>query len=374
MLGGEKRLFTPGPINTSSAVKQAMLKDLGSREDAFIQVVSEIRAGILNVAGVSREDGYEAIPIQGSGTYAIEAVLATVVGPDDRLLILVNGAYGQRMVEIAECYRLKHDVYQVQENQIHELSGVESILTSSRFTHLAVVHCETTTGILNPIEQWGTIAKIRKCKFIVDGMSSFGGVPIDFTTAQIDYLVSSSNKCLQGVPGFAFVVARRESLLEAKHKPRSVSLNLLQQLLGFERNGQFRFTPPTHVLLAFLQALRELEDEGGVEQRALRYKTNHRILCDGMRDLGFREYVPLVLQSDIITAFLYPDNSNFDFQEFYRCLSEQGMLIYPGKLSKADCFRIGNIGHLYPKDVVELLIAIEKVMSEMQINLLSRRM
>jgi 2-aminoethylphosphonate-pyruvate transaminase len=177
-------------------------------------------------------------------------------------------------------------------------------------------------------------------------------------------LISSSNKCLQGVPGVAFVIARRESLMAGQHEPRSVSLDLRQQLLGFESNGQFRFTPPTHVLLALDQALQELEAEGGVVRRAARYQENHRILCAGMQELGFRAYLPAALQSHIITAFLYPDDT-FVFAEFYRRLSDLGMLIYPGKLSKADCFRIGNIGHLFPSDVTELLLAIKAVLSEL---------
>jgi 2-aminoethylphosphonate-pyruvate transaminase len=360
----EKLLFTPGPLTTSLSVKQAMLMDMGSRDESFIRIVSEIRAGILKVAGVSREEGFEAIPMQGSGTYGIEAVLATVIGASDRLLVLVNGAYGRRMVEMAKCNGLPHDVYEVPEDAIHDRSSLDAILNRTRFTHLATVHCETTTGILNPIEQWGAAAKEHRCQFIVDAMSSFGGIPLDMMSLPIDYLISSSNKCLQGVPGIAFVVARRESLMAGQHAPRSVSLNLRQQLLGFDHNGQFRFTPPTHVLLAFHQALQELEAEGGVERRAARYQLNHQVLCAGMRELGFREYLPPALQSHIITAFRYPEK-NFVFEEFYRRLSDHGMLIYPGKLSNVDCFRIGNIGHLFPQDIKQLLHAIEAVMSEL---------
>lgn len=361
----EKLLFTPGPLTTSVSVKQAMLKDMGSRDESFIRLVSEIRDGILKLAGVAREDGYEAVPIQGSGTFGIEALFATVIGPKDRLLILVNGAYGQRMVEIARCHGLVHEVYEVPENAIHERSSVDSMLAGSRFTHLAGVHCETTTGILNPIDHWGAVAKTHRCHFIVDAMSSFGGIPLDMTANHIDFLVASSNKCLQGVPGVAFVVANRESLMSGQNEPRSVSLNLRQQLLGFERNGQFRFTPPTHVLLALHQALMELDAEGGVQCRAARYSVNNQLLCAGMCELGFRAYLPKTLQSHIITAFLYPER-NFSFEEFYRRLSDRGMLIYPGKLSKVDCFRIGNIGHLFPEDINELLVAIKTVLSEMK--------
>jgi 2-aminoethylphosphonate-pyruvate transaminase len=364
MVPTEKLLFTPGPLTTSPTVKQAMLKDMGSRDDTFIRLIAEIRSSILKVAGVGREDGFETIPIQGSGTYGIEAVFATVIGPSDRLLVLVNGAYGRRMVEMAKCYGLHYEVYEVQENAVHDRATLESLLNRTQFTHLAAVHCETTTGILNPIELWGAVTKEHGCQFIVDAMSSFGGIPLDLSSVPVDYLISSSNKCLQGVPGVAFIVARRESLMAGQHEPRSVSLNLRQQLLAFESNGQFRFTPPTHVVLALHQALIELEVEGGVGRRAARYKENHQVLCAGMQALGFREYLPTALQSHIITAFLYPEK-NFVFEEFYRRLSERGMLIYPGKLSKVDCFRIGNIGHLFPQDITELLHAIKAVMSEM---------
>ena len=365
----DKRLFTPGPLNTSPTVKQAMLVDLGSRDEQFIQLVAEIRDGILKVAGVSQADGYEAIPMQGSGTFGIESVLSTVIGPNDRLLILINGAYGKRMAQIAECLGLDFVTYEVSENCIHDRSRVESILGESAFTHLAVVHCETTTGILNPVGDWGAVARDHHCQFLVDGMSSFGGVPLDLRAAHVDFLMSSSNKCLQGVPGFAFVIARRELLMQIRHQPRSVSLNLRAQLEGLQSNGQFRFTPPTHTMLAFRQALRELEEEGGVEHRAARYRENHQVLCDGMGKLGFQEFVPTDLQSDIITAFRYPENSNFDFAEFYQRLSDQGMLIYPGKLSEVDCFRVGNIGHLFPDDMRDLLAAVEHALSELQVEM-----
>jgi 2-aminoethylphosphonate-pyruvate transaminase len=347
-----------------------MLMDMGSRDDAFIRLISEIRSAILRVAGVCREDGFETIPIQGSGTYGIEAVLATVIGPNDRLLILVNGAYGRRMAEMAKCLGLQHEVYEVNENAVHDRATLELLFSRTRFTHLAAVHCETTTGILNPVDLWSTVAEAHRCQFIVDAMSSFGGIPLNMSSVPIDYLISSSNKCLQGVPGVAFVVARRESLMAGQHEPRSLSLNLRQQLLGFENNGQFRFTPPTHVLLALHQALMELDAEGGVGRRAARYKENHQVLCAGMQALGFCEYLPTPLQSHIITAFLYP-NKNFVFDDFYRRLSDHGMLIYPGKLSKIDCFRIGNIGHLFPDDIRALLRAIKEVMSAMELMHLS---
>lgn len=364
-----KRLFTPGPLNTSASVKEAMLVDMGSRDEDFIRIVAEIRAKILKAAGLSRDDGYEAIPMQGSGTFGIEAVLSTAVAPEDRLLILVNGAYGRRIAQIASCLQLNHEILPCPENELHDTEAVEAALKSSQFSFLAVVHCETTTGILNPVTAFGALARQYRCQFIVDAMSSFGAIPLDVADAHVDFLISSSNKCLQGVPGFAFVIARRAALNAIKHRARSVSLNLLDQYQVLEKTGQFRFTPPTHAMLAFHQALLELEDEGGVAQRAQRYRQNHGVLVAGMRRLGFQEYLPAQLQSNIITSFLYPQDPQFDFTEFYQRLSAHDMLIYPGKLSEVDCFRIGNIGHLDVEDIQHLLAAIEQVLTAMRIEI-----
>ena len=369
MQRSHKLLFTPGPLNTSPTVRQAMLEDMGSRDEQFIQLIASVRDGILGVGGVHQSDGFEAIPLQGSGTYAIESVLTTAIGPEDRQLILVNGAYGRRIVDISACHRLNYEVYEVPENCLHDASRIEALLKDSRFDFLTAVHCETTTGILNPISQWGSLARQHGCKFIVDAMSSFGGVSINLAIEPIDYLISSANKCLQGVPGLAFVIARRDALMSIRHPARTISLDILQQLRGFEKNGQFRFTPPTHLMCALQQALNELEKEGGVTQRASRYMQNHEVLCDGMSRLGFRQYVPSELQSHIITAFLYPENPRFAFEDFYRRLSARGMVIYPGKLTQVDCFRIGCIGHLFPDDMRDLLGVIEAVLKEMHVKI-----
>jgi 2-aminoethylphosphonate-pyruvate transaminase len=223
---------------------------------------------------------------------------------------------------------------------------------------VAMVHCETTTGILNPIDEIGRIVKAGDREFIVDAMSSFGGVPLDLGKLKIDYLISSPNKCLEGVPGFSFVLVRREALEATKGRARSLSLDLLAQWQGLEGNGQFRFTPPTHALLAFARALEELREEGGVSARAARYRANHETLRAGMRRLGFAEYLPAERQSNIITAFRYPDDPNFKFEEFYHRLRTRGFVIYPGKLNQADCFRIGTIGRINEKNVEDLVTAI----------------
>ncbi len=228
----------------------------------------------------------------------------------------------------------------------------QTLTTNPDITHVAAVHCETTTGILNPIEAIGRITKHHCCLFVVDAMSSFGGLPIDCESAKIDFLISSANKCLEGVPGFCFVIARRETLLANEGHARSLSLDLIDQLRTFDKNGQFRYTPPTHALLAFEQALKELEAEGGVAVRNRRYWRNHDLLVVEMERLGFKPYLPSAIQSCIITAFHCPADGRFRFDEFYRRLSEKGFIIYPGKLTHADTFRIANIGHLFEPDIL----------------------
>lgn len=363
-------LFTPGPLTTSSTVKAAMQRDLGSRDSEFIDLVARIRAELLAIAGVSKESGYEAVLMQGSGTFAVESVLSSVIPPDGRLLVLANGAYGERIVQIAERLQIAAAIERWPENESPDPETVQKLLeTEPRPTHAAIVHLETTTGILNPLEEIAEIVRERGCRFIVDAMSSFGGVPIDLAALQPDYLVSSANKCLEGVPGFSYVLARREALESSLGYARSVSLDLLGQWHGLQRNGQFRFTPPTHALLAFAQALKELRDEGGVAPRAERYRANRDTLLAGMRRLGFREYLAPERQSDIITSFRYPEDPAFDFDEFYRLLAARGMVIYPGKVSRADCFRIGTIGRIFPEQVKALLSEIEAVLGQMGVTM-----
>jgi 2-aminoethylphosphonate-pyruvate transaminase len=303
----DKLLFTPGPLTTSLSVKQAMLHDAGSWHFEFNAVVKRVREKLLELGGVSREAGYEAILMQGSGTFGVEAVLATVIPPDGKLLVVSNGAYGERIVQMAQYMKMKHAVLRCAENCTPDPKALEDTLAhDDDIKHVVAVHCETTTGILNPVTDLARIVKRHGRSCIVDAMSSFGGIPIDVAAAAIDYLVSSANKCIEGVPGFSFVIARRAALLACEGYARSLSLDLLGQLRGFEKNGQFRYTPPTHAILAFEQALNELEQEGGVAARGARYERNHRVLVEGMRRLGFRVYLDPNVQSYIITSFHYP--------------------------------------------------------------------
>jgi 2-aminoethylphosphonate-pyruvate transaminase len=308
--------------------------------------------------------------MQGSGTFGIESVISSAIGKDDNLLILVNGAYGERIVAMAAVHRLNHHVLRFEEDEIVTAEATEQFLkTNPGITHVACIHSETTTGLFNPVEQIGQVCKDYQAVFIVDAMSSFGGVEMDMKKMNIDFLISSSNKCIEGVPGFAFALCKRTELEKAKGRARPVSLDLAAQWSGLENSGQFRFTPPTLSIMAFRQALMELEMEGGIPAREQRYRNNKAILDEGMMALGFRPYLRPEIQGHIITSFLYPENDHFIFDRFYKKLNERGLVIYPGKLSKANAFRIGNIGQLFPHDVSKLLVAIGEILKEEEIEL-----
>ncbi|MBN2311537.1 MAG: 2-aminoethylphosphonate--pyruvate transaminase [Candidatus Hydrogenedentes bacterium] len=361
----DKPLFTPGPLTTSRTVKQALLRDLGSRDHEFIAVVREIRERLVALGG-AQVGTYEAVPLQGSGTFAIEAVLTSTVPRDGKMLIIINGAYGRRMRTICDVGGIACTAIEFPEDCATDVAAVQQALAEDdAITNVAVVHCETTTGIINPIADIGAVVRRAGRTYFVDAMSSFGAVPVDLAACGIDYLVSSANKCIEGVPGFAFVLARRDALLATEGYARTLSLDLLAQWRGLEKNGQFRFTPPTHTLLAFRQALEELEAEGGVEGRARRYRANYETLVAGMRAMGFTEYLPPERQGYIITSFRYPEDPKFSFDEFYNRLNDRGYVIYPGKVSDADCFRIGNIGRIFEADVRDLLGAIRDTMDAM---------
>ncbi|MHC4227914.1 MAG: 2-aminoethylphosphonate--pyruvate transaminase [Planctomycetota bacterium] len=365
----DKILFTPGPLTTSKTVKQAMLRDLGSNHGDFVEVVKDIRHKLVVLGQVS-PDQYTTVLMQGGGTFGLEAVVSSTVPPDGKLMVIVNGAYGKRIAAIASTLRIDTVTLKYAENAMSDLAEIaDTLKTDDKITNVVVVHCETTTGMVNPIREIGEIVAKSGAKYFVDAMSSFGAVPIDLAECKIDYLVSSANKCIEGVPGFSFILCRLKSLEETAGYARSVSFDLLDQYHGLEKNGQFRFTPPTHALAAFRQALVELEAEGGVPARAERYRRNYKTLVGGMRRMGFTEYLKPEDQGYIITSFMYPDDPNFSFEKFYESLNQKDYVIYPGKLSDAACFRIANIGRIFESDIKALLAAIAETISEMGVKL-----
>jgi len=368
-----KLLFTPGPLTTSARVKEAMLRDLGSLDSEFLETVRNIRIRLLDLGPYPHED-FECVLMQGSGTFVVESVISSAIPWDGKLLVLVNGAYGRRIAQTARVHGIALDVFEVAENVKFTPELVASYLaTSSGITHVAVVHCETTSGILNQVEEIGAVVNAAGAVYIVDAMSSFGAIPIDIAGAHIDFLISSANKCIEGVPGFGFVLANRRALELTKGHARTLSLDLYDQWASMEANGHFRFTPPIHTILAFEQALNELDEEGGVQARGERYRENHIVLCRGMKEIGFEIYLAQEDQSFIITSFRYPSNPAFHFADFYQRLWELGFVIYPGKLSNESCFRIGTIGRIANADIEALLAAIRRVLPAMGVEWLSEQ-
>ena len=354
-------LLTPGPLSTSLSVKEVMLRDWCTWDDDYNQgVVQVIRHKLVELA--SGAEGYTSVLMQGSGTFVVEALIGTAIPSEGKLLVLSNGAYGQRIARIAEVLDISHEVLDSGELDPPDPRRVDETLAADpAITHVALVHGETSTGMLNPLAAVGELVRRRGRVFIVDAMSTFGGVPMDLDEIGIDFLVSSANKCIQGVPGFGFVLAKESALEECQGRARSLALDVYDQWRVMEQGcGKWRFTSPTHTVRAFAQALIELDDEGGVEKRAERYRDNHRLLVEGMERLGFRCFLSESHRSPIITAFHDPEESTYDFNRFYADLKEKGFVIYQGKVTEADTFHIGTIGHVFPDDIRSLIAAIEE--------------
>ncbi|OAB31967.1 2-aminoethylphosphonate--pyruvate transaminase [Paenibacillus macquariensis subsp. macquariensis] len=349
-------LLTPGPLSTSKKVKAAMLRDWCTWDQDYNQLVQSIRSRLVKMAS-SQPDAYTTVLMQGSGTFSVESVIGSVIPRDGKLLVLTNGAYGKRIAEMAEVLGIDYVVMDDGETNPVNVKQLKEILqVDTAITHVAVVHVETTTGMINPIADVARVAKQYGKTVIVDAMSSFGGIPMDVAELGIDYLISSANKCIQGVPGFGFIIARIEALLTCTGQARSLSLDLYDQWEAMELgNGKWRYTSPTHTVRAFDQALLELEEEGGIARRYERFARNQQTLVEGMQRMGFQTLLSKELQSPIITSFLYPDSSVFSFEEFYSRIKEVGFVIYPGKITAASTFRIGNIGDVHLADIERLL-------------------
>ncbi|MCH8926935.1 MAG: 2-aminoethylphosphonate--pyruvate transaminase [Proteobacteria bacterium] len=364
---GDPWLLTPGPLTTSPGVKQAMLHDYGSRDGRFIAVNRRMRERLVAIAG--GEGSHVCVPLQGSGTFVVEAMLGNFVPADGKLLILVNGAYGKRMARICDYYGREYSVQETPEDVPNDPDALDRALAAEpAISHVAVVHCETTSGILNPLEAVAEVTARHGRALLIDAMSAFGAIPLDARAIRFDAAVASSNKCLEGSPGMGFCIARPEALAAAQGNSPSLALDLHDQWQAMERNGQWRFTPPTHCILAFDQALDEFEAEGGVAGRGGRYRENCRILVEGMRALGFQTLLPDALQAPIIVTFHTPGDANFVFETFYDGLRARGYVIYPGKLTVAESFRIGCIGRLGPDQMRGALAAIEATLKDMGVT------
>ena len=365
--GNDEFLLTPGPLTTSLTVKQAMLRDWGSRDKKFIALNARIRDKLVGIAG--GEGDYTCVPVQGSGTFAIEATLGTLLPRDGRLLVLVNGAYGERMMKIAKYMGRSAIALSCAEDRTPDLTSLETLLAEDAdITHVAAVHCETTSGILNPIREIADIVAKHGRGLIIDAMSAFGAIQLDVREVACDAVVTSSNKCLEGVPGMGYAIIRRAALEQCEGNAHSLALDLYEQWRALEGNGQWRFTPPTHVLATFDRAIAEFEEEGGVPARGARYSENCRTLVEGMRGMGFETLLPDELQAPIIVTFHLPEDPKFDFPAFYDRLAARGYVIYPGKLTVAPTFRIGCIGQLWKQDIEDALAVIREVLDAMGVK------
>jgi 2-aminoethylphosphonate-pyruvate transaminase len=364
---GDPLLLTPGPLTTSKSVKQAMVHDWGSRDAAFIAINKSVLERLPKI--VNGGDDFVTVPMQGSGTFAVEAMLTTFIPRNGKVLLLINGAYGQRAKKICDIAGRAVVVHETPEDTPPDLAAVEAILKAdAAITHVFTVQCETTSGILNPVAKIAELVARHGKRLLVDAMSAFGALPLDARAVKLDAVAASSNKCIEGVPGLGFVICRKTALEETKGNATTLVLDLHDQWANFGKTGQYRFTPPIHVIVAFHQALEEFDAEGGVAGRGKRYAENCRILIDGMRALGFEPLLPDALQAPIIVTFRMPADRNFVFQSFYDKLKDRGYVIYPGKLTVADSFRIGCIGRLYPEHMRGALAAIRDILDEMGVR------
>ncbi len=344
-----------------------MLHDYGSRDSYFIDLNQRMLTRLVEI--VNGQGTHVAVPLQGSGTFVVEAMVGNFVPEDGKLLICVNGAYGHRIARICDYYTRERRILEFAEDVPVDTDKLDQILrTDPSITHVAVVYCETTSGILNPLEKIARIVEEHDRGLLVDAMSAFGALPVDSRSFKFDAVAASSNKCLEGVPGMGFCIAREEALQQSKGNSPSLSLDLYDQWVSMNITKQWRFTPPTHVLLAFDQALREFDEEGGVQGRGDRYQKNCDTLIDGMREMGFKTLLPDDLQAPIIVTFSMPEHDKFNFTDFYDRLREQGYVIYPGKLTVAESFRIGCIGRLGENEIRGALAAIRNSLDDFGIS------
>ncbi|TKD25219.1 2-aminoethylphosphonate--pyruvate transaminase [Rhodobacter capsulatus] len=364
----EPILLTPGPLTTSRAVRAAMLRDWGSWDDDFRAMTRQLRADLVALLGDGRE-AYDCVPMQGSGSYLVEAMLGSFVPWHGKVLVLANGAYGQRAAQALDVMGLAFTVIDKGDFLPPRGEDVAAALADDpEITHVLAIHCETSSGILNPLPEIAAATAAAGRKLLIDSMSAFGAIPIDPARLPFEALVSSANKCLEGVPGFGFVLARRVALAACAGNSPSLALDVQAQWATFEQTGQWRFTPPTHVVAACLEALAEHAAEGGVAGRGARYAANRDRLVAGMRDLGFETLLPEAWMSPIIVTFLSPADPAFDFARFYAAMKARGFLIYPGKLTVVESFRIGCIGQIDPEGMTRVVVAVEESLQELGVR------
>lgn len=362
---GEPYLLTPGPLTTSWQVKQAMLRDWGSWDGDFRAMTARLRAQLLDLID-DRNGDYDCVPLQGSGSYCVEAMLGSFVPRDGKVLVLANGAYGLRAAQTMQYLGRAHTLIDKGDYLPPRGAEVAAALDADpSITHVLAIHCETSSGILNPVEEIAEATLSRGRKLLIDSMSAFGAVPLEVSGIPYEAMVSSANKCIEGVPGFGFVIARKSALEAARGNSHSLSLDVHAQWATMEKTGQWRFTPPTHVVAAFLEALKTHSDEGGVAARGARYAKNRDVMVAGMRELGFETLLDDRWLSPIIVTFFCPTDRKFSFDRFYELMKDRGFIIYPGKLTVVDSFRIGCIGRMDEHVMRRVVQAAKDALAEM---------
>jgi len=369
-------LLTPGPLTTSSLTKEAMQMDVGSWDSDFRKITKEIREKLVEIlletstkTDILEADPYIAVPMQGSGTFSVEAMLGSFVPKNGKALVLSNGAYGKRCFESLKYFGRPSKMMDMGDFLPPDPNLVQKALQKDpSISHVVVIHCETSSGILNPIDKISQVVDKEGRSLLIDSMSAFGAIPIDAGKIKFDAIVSSANKCIEGVPGFGFVLSKKSILESSEGQSHSLSLDLYSQWKYMESSGQWRFTPPTHSVLAFLSALNQHKLEGGVLGRLARYEKNKDILISGMHNLGFETLLSKKWLSPIIVAFLCPADQNFIFEKFYNLMKDEGFIIYPGKLTIVDTFRIGCIGQVNENTMKEVVSAVERSLKKMNVG------
>ncbi len=359
-------LLTPGPLTTSARTRQAMSQDWGSWDEGFNQLTASLCEQLLAI--LNGADSHHCVPLQGSGTFAVEAAIGTLVPRDGKVLVLINGAYGQRLAKICEVLGRSFSTFETAEDQPTTAADVERLLQADPgVSHVALIHCETSTGILNPLAEIAEVVARHGKRLIIDAMSSFGALPIDARQVPFDALIAASGKCLEGVPGMGFVFARKEALAAAAGNSHSLAMDLHDQHAYMAKTGQWRFTPPTHVVAALHEALLQYHEEGGLPARLGRYVDNCQVLLAEMARLGLRSFLPAAIQAPIIVTFHAPKDPRYQFKAFYERVKAKGFILYPGKLTQVETFRVGCIGQVGRDDMQAAVAAIAEVLREMEV-------
>ncbi len=365
-------LLTPGPLTTTARTKSAMLSDWGSWDSAFNDLTASVCRDLLRI--VHAEDTHVCVPLQGSGTFSVEAALGTLVPRGAKVLVPDNGAYCKRIARILGYLGREAVVLPHAEDEPADVARIDSALAADlAITHVAQVHCETSAGILNPLREIADVVASRGRRLIVDAMSSYGAIPIDARSVPFDALVAASGKCLEGVPGMGFVIARRSELLAAAGNCHSLALDLTDQWVYMQKTGQWRYTPPTHVMAALRVAIDQFLAEGGQPARLARYRRNCDALLHGMRELGLEPFLPAACQAPIIVTFHAPAHPAYEFGDFYRRVREQGFILYPGKLTSLETFRVGCIGAIDEQVMRAAVAAVTQVLQQTGIRSVAPR-